>query len=407
MGTLDTTNLENLANLDFNTFKALNSQGINRAEVYYQTLGIEATAANLSNVSSYAMLAQSVVNNPVMKVSRLKESRGRVRFLSDSEREALLAACHESDNKYLYSIVVLALSTGARKNEVLNLKWENVDFNRQVITLHETKNGERRLLPLQGYAYELILALSKRRVFTSEHLFPSDRTDKPVEIKKAWEISIKRAGIEDFRFHDLRHSTASYLAMDGASMTDIAEVLGHKTLQMVKRYAHYLKNRTENVEDYDMNILNFRKSGINQLEKLSDQLYRQGERNLAGKLLEVKADFETVKPDEIKKVVLNTYAIIEKETPQIAEFTKKNLSKRLGKPSYYKVDKTAEVKEEVLEKYVERLEKTKDNLEELHGHIKMTPELMKQQDKAIEYLNKRICEVGKESSIYQGREMER
>ena len=204
--------------------------------------------AVLSHTFTIAMKEwEWVSENPVMKVSRLKESRGRVRFLSDAEREALLSACKESDNKYLYSIVVLALSTGARKNEVLNLKWENVDFNRQVITLHETKNGERRLLPLQGYAYQLILALSKSRVFTSEYLFPSDRTNKPVDVKKSWETSIKRAGIEDFRFHDLRHSTASYLAMDGASMTDIAEVLGHKTLQMVKRYAHLSEAHTSKV----------------------------------------------------------------------------------------------------------------------------------------------------------------
>ncbi len=188
-----------------------------------------------------------VSENPVMKVSRLKESRGRVRFLSDTEREALLFACKESDNKYLYSIVVLTLSTGARKNEILQLKWKNIDFDRQVITLHETKNGERRLLPLHGYAYELISGLCKNRIFTSEYLFPSDRTDKPVDIKKSWETSIKKAGIENFRFHDLRHSTASYLAMDGASMTDIAEVLGHKTLQMVKRYAHLSEAHTSKV----------------------------------------------------------------------------------------------------------------------------------------------------------------
>ncbi len=204
--------------------------------------------AALSHAFTIAMKEWEWVNeNPFSRVSKLKESRGRIRFLSHNEREDILWACQQSDNEYLYTIVVLALSTGARRNEILTLKWENIDFDRQVITLHETKNGERRLLPLQGYAYELIYKLSKNINEHTQYLFPSKKTLKPIEIKRAWETSIKRAGIENFRFHDLRHSTASYLAMDGASMTDIAEVLGHKTLQMVKRYAHLSEAHTSKV----------------------------------------------------------------------------------------------------------------------------------------------------------------
>lgn len=186
-------------------------------------------------------------DNPASRVSKLRESRGRTRFLSDSERKRLLEACKRSGNKYLYFVVVLALSTGARRNEILSLKWDNIDFKRQVITLEETKNGERRLLPLQGYAYDLIFELFKNRNVFSDYLFPSDSVSKPVDITKSWERALEKARIEDFRFHDLRHSAASYLAMDGASITDIAEVLGHKTLQMARRYAHLSEAHTKKV----------------------------------------------------------------------------------------------------------------------------------------------------------------
>lgn len=188
-----------------------------------------------------------VQDNPFSRVTKLKESRGRVRFLSEDERADLLKACQQSENMYLYMIVVLALSTGARRNEILSLEWKNIDFDRQVITLHETKNGERRLLPLHGHAYDLVHTLFKAKKTYNQYLFPSKKTQKPIQIKRAWENAIILSGIEDFRFHDLRHSTASYLAMDGASMTDIAEVLGHKTLQMVKRYAHLSDAHTSKV----------------------------------------------------------------------------------------------------------------------------------------------------------------
>lgn len=185
--------------------------------------------------------------NPLRKVSKLKEPRGRVRFLSDEERTRLLSACKENNNPYLYTIVVLALSTGARRMEILGLRWKDVDLNRQIIILHETKNGERRVLPLVGHALELIQEHSKIRQLNSELVFPSSNPKKPIDIRTPWETLLKRTEINDFRFHDLRHSAASYLVMNGASLAEIAEVLGHKTLQMVKRYAHLSEAHTSKV----------------------------------------------------------------------------------------------------------------------------------------------------------------
>jgi len=188
-------------------------------------------------------------DSPMRKVNKLKEPSGRIRFLSDdktehgkstpSERTKLLQECWESVNKDLHTIVVLALSTGMRFGEIMSLHWSQVDKGRKKITLYEIKNGEIRTVPLTGLAYELVDIRSKIGAIDTNLLFPSgNNRNKPIDIRGSWNFVLKRAQIEDFRFHDLRHSAASYLAMNGASLTDIAAILGHKTLQMVQRYAH-------------------------------------------------------------------------------------------------------------------------------------------------------------------------
>ncbi len=186
-------------------------------------------------------------DSPMRKVSKLKEPRGRVRFLSDKERAALLEASKNTPYPHLHLIVVLALSSGARRGEIMNLRWKDIDENRTKIILHETKNDERRAIPLTGYARELILEHEKVRRIDTDMLFPSKTGKSPFDIKKSWSNALEEAGIEDFRFHDLRHSAASYLAMNGASPAEIADVLGHKTLQMVKRYAHLSEAHTSSV----------------------------------------------------------------------------------------------------------------------------------------------------------------
>ena len=211
----------------------------------------------LGHVLNVAMKEWEWINvNPVTNLSKYKESRGRVRFLSDDERKALLEACKDSDNPHLYKIVVLALSTGARKMEIIGLKWPDIDFERGIIVLHETKNGERRSIALQGFAMSLMREHAKLKKLHCEYVFPSKKTTKdakgkviyqPIDIRTAWENALTKAKIDDFRFHDLRHSAASYLAMNGASLAEIAEVLGHKTLQMVKRYAHMTETHTNSV----------------------------------------------------------------------------------------------------------------------------------------------------------------
>jgi site-specific recombinase XerD len=106
---------------------------------------------SLGHVFQVAMLEWEVVqDNPVRKIKKFKEAKGRVRFLSDEEREKLLQACQDSNNSQLFIIVMMAISTGCRKNELLTLKWSEVDFDRQRIILNHTKNGERRSVPVRG-----------------------------------------------------------------------------------------------------------------------------------------------------------------------------------------------------------------------------------------------------------------
>lgn len=188
-----------------------------------------------------------VETNPVKKVKKPVEPRGRVRFLSDDERDRLLVACQESKNKNLYVIVVLAVSTGMRFSEIMSLKWNDVNLAQNFLILHETKNGERRNVPIAGPALQLLKDLKKVRRIDTNLLFPGNDPQKPLTLRQCWNHALKKAQIPDFRFHDLRHSAASYLAMNGASATDIAHVLGHKTLQMVKRYAHLSEQHTSKV----------------------------------------------------------------------------------------------------------------------------------------------------------------
>lgn len=185
--------------------------------------------------------------NPVLKITKPKESRGRIRFLSEDERARLLTECKESESPYLYLALVLALSTGGRRMEILGLKWKDIDLNRGIITLHETKNGERRILALTNLALNLMKEHSKIRHVNCDLVFPSHNLKNPIDLRTPFETALKRAKITDFRWHDLRHSCASYLAMNGASLAEIAEVLGHKTLQMVKRYTHLSEAHTSKV----------------------------------------------------------------------------------------------------------------------------------------------------------------
>ena len=177
-------------------------------------------------------------DNPMRKISKLKEPRGRVRYLNIEEKERLLVAC-KSVNNHLYLAVVLALSTGARQQEIWDLRWSNVNFETRFITFTETKNDEFRSVPLVELGRELLLDHYRLRREDSDIVFPSKKNPAvSYDFRNPWKKALVVAEVEDFRWHDLRHSCASYLAMNGVPMRTIAEILGHKTLSMVQRYTH-------------------------------------------------------------------------------------------------------------------------------------------------------------------------
>jgi integrase len=185
--------------------------------------------------------------SPLRRVGRLREPRGRVRCLMDDERVRLLAACAQSHQPLLLPVVIVALSTGARKMEILRLTWTDIDWQHSRLLLHDTKNRERRSVPLMGKAFAVMQTLGKVRRIDTALCFPRADGTAPIDVRFAFKRAIQDAGITDFRFHDLRHSCASYLAMNGASLVEIAEVLGHKSLAMVRRYAHLTEQHTAGV----------------------------------------------------------------------------------------------------------------------------------------------------------------
>lgn len=196
--------------------------------------------ASLSSCMTHGVKElQWLDKNPCAAISKPAENKGRVRFLSDDERSTLLDACRPHADLYL--AVVLSLTTGARQAEIMGLRWGQIDFQRSIITLPKTKNGDRRALPLVGQALDLLKERAKVRSLTDDRVFPPNARAKKAEhldLRAPWEAALATAGISDFHWHDLRHTAASYLAMSGVSLVEIAKVLGHRTLAMVARYSH-------------------------------------------------------------------------------------------------------------------------------------------------------------------------
>lgn len=224
--------------------------------------------AALSACLSYGVMElQWVDRNPMEKVSKPGLSQARDRYLSDgcqidgeaserNELEALLKACKESSNPDLYTAVVMSLTTGARKSEIMGLRWSQINLKARTIALRQgtTKNDEARTLPLVGEALTLLKERSKVRNPNDDRVFPpTARAAKAnmLDLRTSWETARERAGlghyegegegrkfISDFRWHDLRHTAASYLGMQKATALEIAKILGHKTLAMALRYTH-------------------------------------------------------------------------------------------------------------------------------------------------------------------------
>ena len=169
------------------------------------------------------------------RIQSVKVNNARVRYLDDGELARLLEATKSHADLHL--LVLLALGTGARAGELLSLTWPQVDMRKRQILLTKTKNGDMRTLPVPAQALPL-LAARVRRLDTSL-VFPGHRNPpQPIDLRRPWIEALAVADIQDFHFHDLRHSAASYLVQQGVSLVAVAALLGHRTLQMTKRYSH-------------------------------------------------------------------------------------------------------------------------------------------------------------------------
>ena len=154
---------------------------------------------------------------------------------------------------------MIAVFAGGRYSEIQTLKVENIDFENNMLHFIETKNGESRGVPVYGKVTQIIKNYLEENNIKSGYIFLSKKHDgKLIHIKGALEIVIKQSGIENFRIHDLRHTYASWLAQNGATLLEIAELMGHKNLNQVQIYAHLtIKTTAKLVRKMTVNKFDF------------------------------------------------------------------------------------------------------------------------------------------------------
>lgn len=193
-----------------------------------------------------------------IKVKMLPENNRRLRYLSKDECQELINVC----DPHLRPVVITALNTGMRRGEILNLRWDtHIDLKHGFILLDKTKNGDRREIPINGTLRAVLQGLTRR--LDIPHVFFDKSNGMPYkDLKRSFKTALRKAGIRDFHFHDLRHTFASHLVMAGIDLTTVKELLGHKDIKMTLRYAHLApshkvkavdvldKTLTENYHDF-------------------------------------------------------------------------------------------------------------------------------------------------------------
>ena len=177
--------------------------------------------------------------NPVQGCKQ-REPEGRVRWLTHAQAASLVAAAGQLGPRaaHLPDLITLALHTGMRKGELLGLEWQRVDFENGLIYLEgqHTKSNKRRSIPINQPARAALT--SRRAVGTGPLVFGGVK-----DVKRSFTHACQMAGIEDFRFHDLRHTFASWLMQAGAALVEVRDLLGHASIEMTERYAHLAPER--------------------------------------------------------------------------------------------------------------------------------------------------------------------
>ena len=186
-----------------------------------------------------------IILNPVAIIKKPSPGKARERRLSQEEEQLLMNEINQYSNPMLKWIVIIALQTGMRLSEIVGIKKNQIDIERRVLILRDTKNGDSRLVPLSKDATRAFVeALANPATFQGkdELVFSGGISKsgvrKPYVFGKAWNSILKKTGIHDFHFHDLRHEAVSRLVEAGLSDMEVASISGHKNMQMLKRYTH-------------------------------------------------------------------------------------------------------------------------------------------------------------------------
>ena len=193
----------------------------------------------LSRIFQLAKLQKLVRVNPCSEVTKLKGETKRQRYLLPEEQERLMAVL-TGKREHLRSIIILDLNTGLRRGELFSLKIEDLDFNRNLIHVRETKTGQNRMVPMNATARTLLLELTDQaRQAGWQYVFTNPATGKQYkDVKRAFMGALRDAGIQDFRFHDVRHTFGTRAVDEGAPLTGVRDALGHASLATTNRYAH-------------------------------------------------------------------------------------------------------------------------------------------------------------------------
>jgi integrase len=168
-------------------------------------------------------------SNPALLVRKPSKAKGRNRRIDKGELARLLFSLSETIE--VKTIVELAIETGMRRSELLSIEWNNVDLENRFILLPDTKNGDSRAVPLSTRA---MMILEGHNNYPSGKVFLT----RPDSVSQAFNRACKRAGLENLRFHDLRHEATSRLFEKGLNTMEVSAITGHKTLGMLKRYTH-------------------------------------------------------------------------------------------------------------------------------------------------------------------------
>jgi integrase len=199
------------------------------SEITYRSINLEISI--LHNFFNYCIEKGYIDKNPCSGVKKLNEL-SRLKTLSDKDIQKLI---NSSTNKLTKDLITFLIYTGCRKGEALNLKWDDVDFQNNVIAIKGTKTKYDRYIPISKPLKDLLSDIGK--IDGCEYVF-NDNGKKLGDFKRSFHTACRNAGLKDLRIHDLRHVFASKMVMGGTSLYITGELLGHRTTQMTKRYSH-------------------------------------------------------------------------------------------------------------------------------------------------------------------------